>query len=62
MPKKRTFPESNTYLVTWVEHGNAHWIEYTGVKLAVDGYRYMRKFHGDNCRLVKVVLNYGTEV
>lgn len=62
MPKKPVLPETNEYLVVWSERGIPHWVEYVGAKLAVEGYRYLRTIHGDNCRLVKVVLNYGQEI
>lgn len=62
MPKKPTFKESNNYIVLWYENGQLHGTEFIGGKNAVDGYRFLRGLHGDNCRLAKVVLNYGEEV
>lgn len=62
MPLKRTAPEINSFLVIWWENNSPHWQEYVGYKNAVDGYRYLRQLHGDNCRIAKVVVDYGVEV
>ena len=62
MPRKPVFKESNNYIVIWYENGKAHFTEFVGAKCAVDGYRFIRKLHGDDVRLTTVVLNYGEEV
>lgn len=62
MPRKRTPPEPNQFLVTWTEGGYPHWTECVGFKLALDVYRQMQEFHGDNVRIAKVVVEYGTKI
>ena len=62
MPKKRTPPEPNQYLVTWTEGGYPHWTECIGLKIAINVYRQMREIHGDNVRVAKVLVEYGTEI
>lgn len=62
MPKKRTPPEPNQFLVTWTEAGFPHWTECIGFKLAVNVYEQMRAIHGDNVRIAKVVVDYGVKI
>ena len=62
MPKKPIFKDSNNYLVIWCEAGKTHFTEFVGAKCAVNGYRFIRKLHGDDVRLTKVVVNYGEEI
>lgn len=62
MPRKRTPPEPNQYLVTWTEGGFPHWTECIGLKIAISVYRQMREIHGDNVRIAKVLVDYGTEI
>ena len=62
MPRKRIPPEPNQFLVTWTENGYPHWTECVGFKLALDVYRQMQEFHGDNVRIAKVVVEYGTKI
>ena len=62
MPRKRTPPEPNQFLVTWTEGGYPYWTECVGFKLALDVYRQMQEFHGDNVRIAKVVVEYGTKI
>lgn len=62
MPKKPVIKEIERYMVIWQSGDTQHWTEYANARLAVDGYRYMRKLFGDNVRMVKVVFDYGQEV
>ena len=62
MPYKRTLRDNNTFLVLYQEYDEYFCHEYNGIKKAVEGYRKLRTLHGDNCRLVKVVADYGEEV
>ena len=62
MPKRRTPPEPNQFLVTWTEAGDPHWTECVGFKLAVNVYNQMRLIHGDNVRISKVVVDYGVKI
>lgn len=62
MPRRRTPVEPNQYLVTWTEGSIPHWIECVGLKIAINVYRQMREVHGDNVRLAKVLVEYGTEI
>ncbi len=62
MPRKRIPPEPNKYLVTWTEGGFPHWTECVGLKAAISVYRQMREIHGDNVRVAKVLVEYGTEI
>ena len=65
MPRKPTIPaipESDDYLVTYTVNGEPHWQEFIGARAAVNGYRLLHQFYGDNVRLVRVVFNYGKEV
>ena len=62
MPYKRTLRDNNTFLVIYQKHDEYFYLEYEGIKKAVDGYRRLRTLHGDNCRLLKVVADYGEEI
>lgn len=62
MPRKPVWQEKNNYLVIWQEGFKPHWQEYVGARNAITGYRQLRRIHGNECRLVKVVLDYGEEV
>lgn len=62
MPKKPTLPETNNFLVTWTTNGNPHWQECVGARVAVDVYRQMREFYGDNVRLARIIVDYGKEI
>lgn len=62
MPKKPVFKDYPNYLVVYQYNGVTHTQECVGARVAVDVYRQLRGIYGDNCRLVKVVLNYGEEV
>lgn len=63
MPKKPVLmPVSDQYVVLYIVNGEAHWQEYVGARNAVNGYRLLRQFYGDNVRMTQVVFDYGTEV
>ncbi len=62
MPKKKTFKDYPNYLVIYQYNGQTFTQECVGARVAIDVYRQLRGIYGDNCRLAKVVLNYGEEV
>ena len=62
MPKKRTFPESNTYVVLYYHDGRPDIATYIGAKAAVDGYRFFQSIYGPTTQLLKVVINCGEEI
>lgn len=62
MPKKPVFKDYPNYIVVYECNGKTYTQECIGARIAVDVYRQLREYYGDNCRLAKVVLNYGEEV
>ena len=62
MPKKPVLKTQESYMVLWQAGDQQHWTEYENARLAVEGYRMMRNFFGNNVRMVKVVFDYGQEV
>lgn len=62
MPRRPVLKEIEKYMVLWQSNNIQHWTEYVNAREAVEGYRYMRTLFGNNVRMVKVVLDYGTEI
>lgn len=65
MPRKCVLPENDArdvFLVIWNNPNDSNMIECIGLRSAITTYRQMRSVYGDNVRLARVVLSYGTEV
>lgn len=62
MPRKRSFKESNTYIVLYYCNGRPDIATYIGANAAVDGYRFFKSIYGPTTQLLKVVVNHGEEI
>jgi len=62
MPKKRTFAESNTYVVLFYHEGQPDVATFIGARAGVEGYRFFKSIYGPTTQLLKVVVNNGEEI
>lgn len=62
MPKKRTPPAPEQYAVHWISDGTDYVVNAKNFNEAVEFYRQLREIHGDNVRIMKVVVKYGTQI
>ncbi len=62
MPRKRTFAETNTYIVLFYDNGRPDIATFIGAKAAVDGYRFFRDIYGVSTQLLKLVVKSGEEI